>query len=181
MDLTRLLKARMASKANFGRTQSPARAFLENLASLLKADLSALKFQLENEDGIDTGFLRQLSVEFGELETTDTNGKATGKSCYVYLMLPGKPGLLLEMPDGEAVTLKHASLAMPILSDFSGSPQRTSVFIPRSQLIEEFTILDEKLLRTSQGRTLNTEQTSEMLLSLALDELEQLGDMTQSS
>lgn len=140
---------------------------------------SALKKQIENDllflrSQKDLGrefFFNQLKISFGQLssDSREKNKEIKDAKNYLFLHIPGNSGFLIE-PNSKidifymySATKVHQQLRNGTV-DSSDYP----LFILKSNVIEEFKLLDENYVRVSEnGKTLSVAQMSEMLLLLA--------------
>jgi hypothetical protein len=91
---------------------------------------------------------------------------------YVFLQVPSRPGFLLRTERDGSLVLERATRAVPQVTDFSGEVVQRHLFVSDGRSLERFAVLDENTVRSSNGKTLSLGMFSEMLVSLAFDELE---------
>jgi hypothetical protein len=162
MDLMKLLKSK--SDHLFARsipTGNPAEEIFADLKtrfdSFLK-DVSQLEeFKSSNPlDGIKclTGTLL-VEDEFGVLD----------KNPYLFLRIPGNPGLLLEPQEKNSLAFCVATEARPLQRNWNGDVSSQIVFVKRKDPLAIFSILDSETLRDSKtGETYLGSQFFESLV-----------------
>lgn len=144
MDLMKLLKAK-SSHLKMAKPQGE--AFAQEL-------LSDLKLQFDN-------FLRDVS----KLEEFRNNNPLDGVTClagdvvleddygvlekapYLFLRIPGLPGLLLEPAAEDTLTLSVATEARPVQRHWNGSEVSQVVFVRRPHSLATFKILERDTVR----------------------------------
>lgn len=90
---------------------------------------------------------------------------------YVFLQVPGKPGILLTHEGGQTILCERATRVIPEYTEDDGSRALMTLFVTRKPTLEELRVLDPVTLRTSDGRTVSIHQLSELVLSFALEQV----------
>lgn len=152
MDLMKLLKA----KSNHLKS---AVAQKDTLADKILTDLD-LQFDtfLRDVSKLDefkqSNPLQGVSCRSGELILEDDYG-VLDKSRYLFLRIPGHPGLLLEETEDSTLSLFVATEARPIQRHWNGSEMSQVVFVRRPQPLVRYQILEQDMVRDlSNSKTL---------------------------
>ncbi|MEY4063979.1 MAG: hypothetical protein RIR26_187 [Pseudomonadota bacterium] len=151
MDLMKLLKSK--SDHLVARASSA-----ENAAEKIFADLkiqldSFLKDVSKLDEFKKNNPLDGIKCLTGELLLEDEFG-ALDKTPYLFLRLPGKPGLLLEPQEPDSLSLCIATEARPIQRHWNGDVSSQTVFVRRKTPLASYTILDADTVRdSSTGQT----------------------------
>jgi hypothetical protein len=164
MDLTKLLKARIAPNKPHPTEQVWSRVFLETVSTLLKKDLALLSARDTHSP------FRFVHLHEGEFEAPRTLGNKLPGTRYLFIQIPEQAGILLEQTAQEKVlSLLNATLAVQYLTTETGESVRNPLFVAQSRTLEQFSVLDCETVRSSSGKTLFDHQFSEMLVSLIAD------------
>jgi len=148
MDLMKLLKAK-SSHLNMAQTRG------ESFANEI---LSDLKLQFDNflrdvsklEEFRDNNPLIGVTCLFGEIHLEDDFG-VFDKAPYLFLRIPGQPGLLLEPGESDLLTLSIATEARPVQRHWNGSEVSQVVFVRRSQSLNTYKVLERDTVRDTQN------------------------------
>lgn len=147
MDLMKLLKAK-SNHLNMARTQE------ESLAAQILADL---KIQLDTffrdvsklDEFKHSNPLNGVTCLSGDLILEDEYG-VLDKSPYLFLRIPGHPGLLLEQAGAKELTLSIATEARPVQRHWNGSEVSQVVFVRRPSPLATYTLLEKDVVRDSK-------------------------------
>ncbi|MEN9529606.1 MAG: hypothetical protein RI932_1479 [Pseudomonadota bacterium] len=150
MDLMKLLKA----KSNYLGAQKPdADAATHKIIADLKLQFEAFLRDIASLDEFKSGNpLDGVKCLSGDVILEDNFG-VLGKNPYLYLRIPGHPGLLLE-PGEEADTLMlfSATEARPIQRRWNGDVTSQVVFVRRPNPLASFTVLETDTIRDQMSR-----------------------------
>ncbi|BBH53289.1 hypothetical protein JCM31447_17320 [Fluviispira sanaruensis] len=141
--------------------------FLHALYKQLDKDLMYLSGQ---KDLPKKYFFGKIKVTFGSMSLDQFKNKPyiRYEKKYLFLHIPNHAGFLLEPSNNiEKIFLYRATKVMQQLSNEMGESSRPELFILKSDIIEEFKIIDDNYVRTGNEKTLSVAQMSEMLLLLA--------------
>jgi hypothetical protein len=175
MDLTKLLANRMGARRPRGGIPSatPAQQFLAQTAVIVDQDLKLITRCAPPDETISYIGLRLLSGSFAaDGNRIQHESSKTEMIDYLFLQVPSQPGFLLRAERDGSLILERATRAVPQVTDFSGEVVQRHLFVSNGKNLEHFAVLDENTVRSSNGKTLSLGMFSEMLVSLAFDELE---------
>lgn len=138
-------------------TVPPTMPFFKVLFNQLSWDLNLLK------QNIQESLWQHIGV---------SGGSFPGESNYIFVHIPGVPGLLVEETrQPHELILHRASRVCPLPK--SEGDAKEQVFMIKSPVLENFQFLDENYVRSgSEQKTLSISQTSEMLWLLVQDILQ---------
>ncbi|MBM3383334.1 MAG: hypothetical protein FJY29_12990 [Betaproteobacteria bacterium] len=170
MDLMKLLKAKSKHfSAERLEQDAPAHKIIANLKLQFEAFLRDIAALDEFKNGNPLEGVKCLS---GDVILEDEYG-VLGKSPYLYLRIPGHPGLLLE-PGEETDTLMlfSATEARPIQRRWSGDVTSQVVFVRRPNplaaylVLETDTVRDQKTKQTFVGTRLFETLVERLILQI---------------
>jgi hypothetical protein len=144
------------------------RLFITQLYRQIEADLCFLRQQT---DLPTFDFFDKLRVSFGNFEqrSLETRKESIQKTPFLFLHLPSAPGFLIEpIRQTNVYQMHRATKVLPLLKTQMDEIRRPEIFVLKSKILEEFTVLDESFARTaSSDKTLSVRQMSEMIILLA--------------
>jgi hypothetical protein len=145
MDLMKLLKAKtehLLAKAPKDEFQA-----CEKILSNTKLQFDAfLKDVSKLEEFRKHNPLEGIKALSGELLIEDEYG-VLGKSPYVFLRIPGHPGLLLEPSSEDQLTLLQATEARPFQRQWNGEMSSQVVFVRKPTILASYKVLEEDVVR----------------------------------
>lgn len=145
MDLMKLLKA----KTEHLLAKNPKNDFsaCEKILADLKIQFDAfLKDVARLEEFRQRNPLEGVKAIAGELLIEDEFG-ALGKSPYLFLRIPGLPGILLEPSDDYTLSLVAATEARPFQRQWNGEVTSQVVFVRKPQATATFKVLEPDVVR----------------------------------
>jgi hypothetical protein len=116
--------------------------------------LSDLKLQFDSflrdvsklDEFRDSNPLDGVTCLLGEILLEDEFG-VFDKAPYLFLRIPGLPGLLLEPAGNESLTLSVASEARPVQRHWNGSEVSQVVFVRRPHTLATYKVLERDTVR----------------------------------
>ena len=144
MDLMKLLRAKsdhlLMQRLDEG-------AFAEKIISDLKLQFDAFLKDVANLDEFKRSDpLDGVKCLSGDVLLEDEYG-ITGKSPYLFLRIPGRPGLLLELGEKNTLVLFAATEARPIQRQWNGDMSSQVVFVRRPNPLATFIIIELDTIR----------------------------------
>jgi hypothetical protein len=145
MDLMKLLKA----KTEHLLANAPKNEFLicEKVLSNTKLQFDAFLKDVSKLDEFKKhNPLEGIKALSGEVLIEDEYG-VLGKSPYVFLRIPGHPGLLLEPSSCDHLTLLQATEARPFQRQWNGEMSSQVVFVRKPTPVASFKVIEEDIVR----------------------------------
>ncbi len=162
MDLTKTLPHNYQDSASVTLFQQ-SQYFFTSLVNQIQTDLKLLQTQKDLTQQAYFNKIRVLQGNFIEKKLATSIEKK-----YLFLQLPNTPGFLIESEGSYVYKMYRATKVNPILNSALGEMSRPEIFVLKSDVLEEFKVLDDCFVRTTTSdKTLSVEQMSEMLLLLA--------------
>ncbi len=149
--------------------------FLQALSEILTHDVRLFTRCAPPDEAFSYAGVRVQSGSFqleGSFTIADTEKKRPIE--YIFLQVPSRPGFLVQYDaNKKSITLDRATKVLPRCVDFSGEDVERTLFVSQNGSLEELSVLEQDTVRTASGRTLSVGQFSEMMLTLAFEEVEQ--------
>ncbi len=147
MDLMKLLKA----KTEHLLTKGPQNeySYCEKIISDLKVQFDAfLKDVAKLDEFKKRNPLEGIKAVSGEVLIEDEFG-VLGKSPYIFLRIPGHPGLLLEPSADQTLVLLQATEARPFQRQWNGEMSSQVVFVRKPSPMAVYKVLEEDVVRNT--------------------------------
>jgi hypothetical protein len=175
MDLMKLLKAKTEQLLS---TQRPNASMLtEEILKDLKSQFDLfLKDVSHLEEFRTKNPLDGVKAVSGDLLLEDSFG-VVGKNPYLFLRIPGRPGLLLEPVDEEKLVLVSATEARPYQRQWNGEMSNQTVFVRQPHPIATFQVIDCDAVRlVGDSKTLFGAQFFESLVEMLIMRIHQASE-----
>ena len=163
MDLMKLLKAK--TKHLLAKQPSGEFSYCEKILADLQVQFDAFFKDVSRLDEFKSrNPLEGVKAVSGEVLVEDEFG-VLGKSSYLFLRIPGCPGLLLEPAEDETLNLTSATEARPFQRQWNGELQSQVVFVRKPVRLASFKIIETDVIRNLEtSRTLIGTQFFEHLV-----------------
>lgn len=144
MDLMKLLKAKSDHLLS---QQSRSDTIAANMITDLKIQFETFLRDISQLDEFrQSNPLNGVKCIAGEILLEDEYG-VLGKSPYLFLRIPGHPGLLLEVSHSDHLVLFIATEARPIKRRWNGEQSSQVVFVRRPHPLGQFVVLEPDVVR----------------------------------
>ncbi|MEN9827090.1 MAG: hypothetical protein RI953_2835 [Pseudomonadota bacterium] len=149
MDLMKLLKAK--TEHLLAKQASGEFSYCEKILVDLQIQFDAFFKDVSKLDEFKArNPLEGVKAVLGEVLVEDEFG-VLGKSPYLFLRIPGCPGLLLEPAEDETLILLSATEARPFQRQWNGELQSQIVFVRKPARLASFKVIEADVVRNLES------------------------------